>query len=294
MQRGEVKFIGETQFATGEWIGIELDEAEGKNDGTVNGIRYFGCQQSHGLFLKRIQCRLDRSAPTAAITQEEEELSGFTGEDESNIHMENINNFTPSPKRQRENQLEKDRYPELRRCVESLLLDKEQLSIELELAEEKLRMLSLERESWPARNVSKSDGDKCCRSKADTEKTNESQPAKLEEFKASEIKYQGASEEIFENQESQSTMCLNYSNHCCDLESTIEHLTIKNTEMASKIKALESAITDLEAAQEISDEIERSQHKEIEELNSKYGESLNLLNFYEREINTLKSESNPT
>ena len=56
-----MKFIGETQFATGQWVGIALDKPEGKNDGTVNGVQYFGCKDLHGLFVKKVQCKLDRS-----------------------------------------------------------------------------------------------------------------------------------------------------------------------------------------------------------------------------------------
>ncbi|CAH1285689.1 unnamed protein product [Diabrotica balteata] len=47
---GHIAFIGETQFAPGEWAGIALDEAIGKNDGSVNGIRYFQCEAKKGVF----------------------------------------------------------------------------------------------------------------------------------------------------------------------------------------------------------------------------------------------------
>jgi len=32
------------------WLGIELDQPVGKNDGSVAGVRYFDCKPSHGVF----------------------------------------------------------------------------------------------------------------------------------------------------------------------------------------------------------------------------------------------------
>lgn len=47
-----IRFVGTTDFAAGEWVGLEYDEAVGKNDGSVKGERYFECEQDHGMFIR--------------------------------------------------------------------------------------------------------------------------------------------------------------------------------------------------------------------------------------------------
>lgn len=49
---GIIRFIGETKFAPGPWIGLELSSAIGKNDGSIQGERYFACPRDHGVFVR--------------------------------------------------------------------------------------------------------------------------------------------------------------------------------------------------------------------------------------------------
>ncbi|KAF0976231.1 hypothetical protein FDP41_004906 [Naegleria fowleri] len=50
--RGQVKFVGKVQFAKGYWVGIQLDEPMGTNDGSANNKRYFTCPPKHGIFIR--------------------------------------------------------------------------------------------------------------------------------------------------------------------------------------------------------------------------------------------------
>ena len=48
LQSGYLRYCGPTEFASGVWAGIELDEPVGKNDGSIGGISYFKCPNNYG------------------------------------------------------------------------------------------------------------------------------------------------------------------------------------------------------------------------------------------------------
>jgi dynactin 1 len=50
--KGVVRFRGSTSFSQGRWVGVELYEKLGKNDGSVQGVKYFTCQMHYGIFVK--------------------------------------------------------------------------------------------------------------------------------------------------------------------------------------------------------------------------------------------------
>ncbi|WWD18419.1 hypothetical protein CI109_102869 [Kwoniella shandongensis] len=64
---GHVRWTGSNPgFAAGKWVGVELLEPVGKNDGSVKGERYFDCQPNHGVFVRPSQVKvLEEPVPPA-------------------------------------------------------------------------------------------------------------------------------------------------------------------------------------------------------------------------------------
>ncbi|KAM7420660.1 hypothetical protein PAMA_015066 [Pampus argenteus] len=61
-RRGTVHYVGGVEFAKGIWVGVKLDLAVGKHNGTVQGRVYFRCPPGHGVFVK--PSRLTRVLPS--------------------------------------------------------------------------------------------------------------------------------------------------------------------------------------------------------------------------------------
>ncbi|XP_077442256.1 restin isoform X2 [Vanacampus margaritifer] len=99
---GHVQFVGNTQFAPGQWAGIVLDEPIGKNDGSVAGVRYFQCDDGRGIFtrpsklsrmpLPEKEANGGQAKPTQAGSETAPVETPSTGA------VENLRNIPPSGK----------------------------------------------------------------------------------------------------------------------------------------------------------------------------------------------------
>ena len=49
---GLIRFCGKVNFSSGIFIGIELDRPIGRNDGSIDGTRYFRAPAKHGVFVR--------------------------------------------------------------------------------------------------------------------------------------------------------------------------------------------------------------------------------------------------
>ncbi|PGG97847.1 hypothetical protein AJ80_09627 [Polytolypa hystricis UAMH7299] len=87
VRRGTIRFIGPVPTIPSAgpkptspdgpaplWIGIELDEPTGKNDGSIGGQRYFTCPQNTGVFVKPEKVEVGDFPPLGLDDLEDEDM----------------------------------------------------------------------------------------------------------------------------------------------------------------------------------------------------------------------------
>lgn len=81
-KEGYVGFVGTTQFARGVWAGVILETPEGKNNGMVSGVKYFECEDNHGLFTRPQKLKLISAAASSESTPPRQPPPAMTPQDE--------------------------------------------------------------------------------------------------------------------------------------------------------------------------------------------------------------------
>lgn len=96
-RRGVVLFFGLVKFATGKYVGIELEQPEGKHDGTMKGERYFECRPNHGVFVKPSMVTLDTDASSSAAAAPPQATATATPEPDQDEQAQAQEQVEPPP-----------------------------------------------------------------------------------------------------------------------------------------------------------------------------------------------------
>ncbi|KAJ3080452.1 Dynactin subunit 1 [Physocladia obscura] len=66
---GTLRYIGKTRLGAGQWFGVEVAKRKGNSDGSVDGVRYFHCAPSAGVFVRESAISLVSPIPATTPTR---------------------------------------------------------------------------------------------------------------------------------------------------------------------------------------------------------------------------------
>ena len=74
-RRGVVKYVGKAKEAgKGYWVGVQLDEPTGDNNGTLQGKQYFEAPEKHGIMMRPETVKVGDFPPIDVFNEEEDEI----------------------------------------------------------------------------------------------------------------------------------------------------------------------------------------------------------------------------
>uniref|UniRef100_A0A671VSC1 Dynactin subunit 1 n=1 Tax=Sparus aurata TaxID=8175 RepID=A0A671VSC1_SPAAU len=322
-------YIGATLFASGKWVGVILNEAKGKNDGTVQGKKYFTCEENHGIFVRQSQVDIPETPKTTKQEEEsmraqvkdlEEKLETLKmkrTEDKAKlkelekhkIQLEQLQEWKNKMQEQqadlqkqlkeakkdaREAQEAKDRYMEemadTADAIEMATLDKEMaeeraesLQVEVDTLKERVEELSMDLEilrheisekgsdgaasSYHVKQLEEQNGRLKealvrMRDLSSSEKQEHVKLQKQMEKKNTELETLRTQKEKLQEEVKQAEATIDELKEQVDAalgsEEMVETLTERNLDLEEKVRELRETVTDLEAINEMNDELQEN------------------------------------
>jgi predicted nucleic acid-binding Zn-ribbon protein len=141
---GSIRYYGPMTGSTGSWVGVELDSALGKCNGSQGGKTYFSCKNNYGIFVRSTQVKIieeEQQSLTRSQTKKTEDLSKT--EDDDSKTREEVKQRIAEKKQKIVDQIKKDHKEDTHRTEDSnaelSLLKKEETIKLLEEDNHKLR-----------------------------------------------------------------------------------------------------------------------------------------------------------
>ncbi|KAJ6262136.1 Cell polarity protein alp11 [Drechslerella dactyloides] len=72
-RRGQVAYVGQVDKIPqgGTWVGVRLDEPTGKNDGSIEDVKFFDAEKSHGIFVRPSRVTVGDYPPISFVETED-------------------------------------------------------------------------------------------------------------------------------------------------------------------------------------------------------------------------------